>query len=165
MKKYLLMFSLPFLTQCSSGPAQSSGPVPTLHNRALEKAWGKPEREQTSDGFRLTYTNPSNSLNRLTINARNRMWASHQYPPNVKGQKFVNGDFIPTSTPQAFRSATIMGKTTKYYQLDEASGTDAARYRALGIQLNNPTGAVGNYLIDYEGEEKDFPLRLLELGW
>ena len=165
MKKYILLFFLPILTQCSTGPDKSAGPVPTLHNRALEKSWGMPVREQTSDGFRLTYNNPSYSLNRLTINARNRMWASHQYPPNVKGQKFVNGEFIPTSKPQVFRSATIIGKKIKYYQTDEGSGADAPRFRAMGVQLTDPSGAVGNYLIDYEGEEKDFPLRLAEMGW
>ena len=165
MKTYILLFFLPILTQCSTGPAKSAGPVPTLHNRALQKSWGKPKSEQTSDGFRVTYTNPSYSSNRLTILAKKSMWASHQYPPNVEGQKLVNGNFIPTSKPQVFRSATIMGKRIKYYQTHEGSGADAPRFRTVGVQLTNPSGAVGNYLIDHEGEEKEFSLRLAEMGW
>ena len=165
MKIYILLFFLPILIQCSIGPAKSAEPVPTLHNRALQKSWGKPVSEEIPNGFRLTYTNPSNSSNRLIILAKKSMWASHQFPPNVKGQKLVNGDFIPTSKSQVFRSATIMGKTIKYYQTDEGSGANASRFRAMGVQLTNPSGAVGNYLIDYEGEEKEFPPRLAEMGW
>ena len=58
-----------------------------------------------------------------------------------------------------------MGKTIKYYQTDEGSGANAPRFRAMGVQLTNPSGAVGNYLIDYEGEEKEFAPRLAEIGW
>lgn len=58
-----------------------------------------------------------------------------------------------------------MGKRIKYYQTHEGSGADAPRFRTVGVQLTNPSGAVGNYLIDHEGEEKEFSLRLAEMGW
>ena len=113
MKKYLALFFLPILCQCSSNSAQTKAPAPTLHNRALEKSWGKPKLEQTSCGYRVVYTNPSDKRNKLTINTRSRMWASHQFPPYVKRQELVNGEMKVTSTPQVFRNATVMGKRTK----------------------------------------------------
>ena len=35
----------------------------------------------------------------------------------------------------------------------------------MGMQFTNPDGQVGHYLIDYEGDEKEFALRLQEIGW
>lgn len=136
-----------------------------MYNRTLEKDWGKPKREQTSHGYRVIYTNPADSKNKLIINIQNRMWASHQFPPHVKGHQIVDGQTKETSTPQEFRVATVMGKRTKFYQMTEGVGTKANSYRAMGMRFTNPEGKVGYYLIDYEGEEKDFPLRLQEIGW
>ena len=72
------------------------------------------------------------------------MWASHQFPPHVKGQTVVNGKLKKTSTAQEFRTATIMGKRTKFYQLEEGNGTKADLYRAMGMQFTNPDGQVGH---------------------
>ena len=151
-----------FLPSCSSYNS-SDKPLPVLTSPSRAQAWGSPKVTKTEDGYSLTYSNPSNDKESITIvGARKAMYQLY-YPPNLIGTRTVNG--IPTKIDEAqvWQRAMVAGRTVRLYQRFLSSSHHGSIFRTVGAELQNPTGGKGSYRIEIEGTKNQVQTWLSEL--
>lgn len=147
---------------CSSGPSNDK-PLPVLRSPARAEAWGAPKREATKDGYRLTYTNPSNKRERLLIEGSRSSFYHLLYPPNCTGTRLVNGVPTRVSEAQMWQKSLVLNQPIKWYQRSLQADDFGAIFRSLGAELKAPDGSKGFYRIEVEGTKNQMQSWLSEL--
>lgn len=150
MKSLLLLFSL-ILASCITSSTPEGKTLPVLASPARATAWGSPTVSKTSEGYEMAYQNPSNASERLVIKGSRKMFYGLTFPPDIKGQKTMNGRPVKTNTPQVWQKVQITGQPAFLYQSHSPMDGRNARYKIIGEQLNGPGGVFGYYAIELEG--------------
>ncbi len=145
MKILWLLLFIPLFTNCGSSN-DSSRPLSLLQSPARASAWGSPTKVNTANGYRLTYTNPSNSRESVMIEGSHNLFPSFFYPPHVKGRSGA-------AAAQVWRYAEIEGKKVRWYQAAAANDTFGDQFRVVGFDLTDRQGGSGNYRILTQGPE------------
>lgn len=151
-----------FLPQCSSGPSGDAG-LPVLKSPARARAWGAPRMEETGRGYKLTYSNPSNDRERLTIEGSRRPFYFLLYPPNLTGTRVLNGVSTEVNEPQVWQKSLVLNQTVKWYQRSLPDDDFGGLFRSLGAVLKNAEGETGSYRFEVEGTKNQMQRWLSEL--
>ncbi len=167
MNTRIALFFLPLLgllTQCSSTNS-APAPLPTLSSPSLEKAWGAPGIVQTASGYTMTYANPVNGKEKLTITGSRELMFFLYYPPNLKGTDIINGVATEVSEPQIWKKSLIAGQSVKWYRASLPTADRGGVFKTLGTGLKDNSGSSGSYRIVAEGTKKQMQIWLSELGF
>ena len=158
----LLLPFLALLSHCSSS-STSKGPLPTLESPARAKAWGSPKTTSETNGYKLTYTNPSNDREKVIITGSRDPMFTVVYPPNLKGTRVINGVPTQVSEPQLWKKALIGKKTVKWYHAYLPDEQDGAVFHTLPAELKDSNGSPGIYQIEVQGTKNQMLNWLSEL--
>jgi len=162
----ILLPLLAFLTHCSTNnPNSGSGTstLPVLSSPARAKAWGAPQIVPTKDGYKMTYTNPANDKERVTITGSRELMFFLYYPPNLKGTRMVEGTATKVDEAQLWKTALIAGQKVKWYHAHLPSANYGNIFRTLGAELKDGAGNAGHYRIEVEGTKNQMQSWLSEL--
>ena len=165
MKLRLALLGLPILLllpQCSSGPSDGAS-VPILSSPSRAQAWGRPKSEPTSRGYKLTYKNPSNSKERLTIEGSRSAFYHLLYPPNLIGTRTINGVSTEVNEPQVWQQALVANQRVNWYQRTLPNKDHGSIFRTLGEHLKNSDGVRASYRIEVEGSKNQMQRWLSEV--
>ena len=161
-----LLSFLCLLTHCSSSPSDSSlatSTLPVLSSPARANAWGTPEKTRTKDGYKLLFTNPSNSKEKITIIGSRELMFFLLYPPHLRGNRMINGREIEVNEAQLWKKALVAGQTVKWYHAHLPSPDYGSIFRTLGTELKDRSGKIGQYRIEVEGTKNKMRNWLSEL--
>lgn len=150
------------LPQCSSGPSNEAS-LPVLRSPSRSKAWGNPEMEQTQRGYKLTYSNPSNDRERVTIEGSRSPFFFLYYPPNLVGTRKINGVATEINEAQVWKNSFILNQRVKWYHRTLPNDDYGAIFRTLGKELKTSDGRKGHYRIEVEGSKSQMQRWLSEL--
>ena len=124
--------------------APSAAKMPMLRSAHFEKQWGAPDLAILEDGgYRMRFRQGT-TLNYFFIYGLTRAKAAPKTPPAW------HEDDLGKPTPehkQEWQTATILGKTVKWYQADGGSGADFPSFQTVDFSLTAPDGRVGYYRI------------------
>lgn len=159
----IFLVVIPFLlSHCASGPSADT-PLPVLSSPSRAQAWGPPKTTSTKGGYRLTYTNPSNSKERLVIEGSPKPFYHLFYPPNLTGTRTVNGIAVEVNQAQMWQQSLVLNQPVKWYQRTLPSEDYGAIFRSLGAPLKTPSGSAGFYRVEVEGTKNQMQRWLSEL--
>lgn len=163
-----ILFALPLLalSSCSQSSSTSTEQknIPFLKSSTRETSWGKAKKSQSADGYELSYKNPQNRSESLTIKGSPNFFFGLTYPPDIKGEKLVDGKMIETRTPQVWQKTKVAGKNIYFYQSHFPMRGRGPRFKTLCTNFQAPNGAEGFYLIEIEGTKNQAQQWLSELN-
>jgi hypothetical protein len=161
-----LLSFLCLLSHCSSTPSDSSlghSTLPILSSPARADDWGTPEKTQTKNGYKLSYANPANSKEKLTITGSDELMFFLLYPPHLRGTRIINGSAIEVDEAQLWKKSLVAEQTVKWYHAQLPSIHYGSIFRTLGTELKDGSGKVGQYRIEVEGTKNQMRNWLSEL--
>ena len=140
-------------------------PGPSSHSlqSLVGKSVGAPGIVQTASGYTMTYANPVNGKEKLTITGSRELMFFLYYPPNLKGTDILNGVATEVSEPQVWKKSLIAGQSVKWYHASLPSADRGGVFKTLGTGLKDNSGSSGSYRIVAEGTKKQMQTWLSEL--
>ncbi len=165
MRRIAILLGLPLLlAHCASdpNPKDSSGTevaaqreksnnladieIPLLHSPELERRWGKPTVSVYEDGsYRLSYVDPNASFESLSISGGpDRVDTDGPVAPTYSGAYPLPDGRVPEFS-QDWKTATVLGKPTHYYQSGSESGADAPEFTTVTFPVELPGKPVASY--------------------
>ncbi len=130
-------------------PGSAKNAVPVLKSDIFEKTWiTQHQGPRNNGGHEITYRRGT-SLNMVMISSMPKAEPVPATPPPVK---YVVEDAsspygATRERPQAWRHATILGQSVKWFQVDEGGGADFPAYETVVFPLIHPDGRKGYYRI------------------
>lgn len=162
-KKFLpLNLLAALLVSCGSGTPEHEA-LPMLASPSRQAAWGAPKVTQTDRGYELLYENPLNQAESLKIKGSRTFLYGLNFPPDIRGQKVVDGKKISTKTAQVWQKTEIAGKEVYLYQTHYPINSEGARHKTHCAELMNSRGVIGYYSVDIEGSKSQVNRWLKEL--
>lgn len=160
----ILLPLLGLLAHCSSNSSGAGAEtLPVLSSPARAKAWGSPQTVPTKDGYKMTYTNPVNGKEKVTITGSSELMFFLYYPPNLKGTRMVDGKATTVDEAQLWKKALVAGQTVKWYHAYLPSAHNGNIFRTLGTELKDSSGRTGQYRVEVEGTKNQMQSWLSEL--
>jgi len=102
----------------------------------------------------MTYTNPVNGKEKVTITGSRELMFFLYYPPNLKGNNIINGVATAVSEPQLWKKSLVAGQTVKWYHAYLPTADRGGVFKTLGTELKDNSANRGSYRIVVEGTKK-----------
>lgn len=156
MKPRFLLSLIPLLLLANCGQSVSgrAGDLPILASPAREAAWGPPHIADTPTGYLMTYRNPDDETENISIKGSRKILFALVYPPDIRGLAIKDGNWATTKTPQIWQKTEIAGQKVYYYQSDSPMAGRRSCFGTLGTELKSSDGTRGNYAVKIEGSNQ-----------